>query len=240
MTHEKNVIASILRLTQTGPVTKELLKKDTRLDSALLNKMLAKLSNSGLLQLKQSLIEASSSQRVNLAFRAAMLGGDLERTCRFLKWAEFESVTAEALQANGFKIMKNVHFKHKEKRWEMDVAGFREPLIVCIDCKHWRRRLSQAALVKAVEAQMERTRAFADALPKYWTRTGLNEWKTALLVPLILSLVSGSLKFHNSVPIVSVLQLQDFINTLPFEVNSLTHFRQQLLLHDGKLTDYCK
>jgi len=240
MTYEKHVTTAVLKLTQAGPITKDLLRKHTRLDTTLLNKTLTKLSEDGLLQLKQNLIVASSSQRVNLAFKAILLGEDLEKTCRFMKWTEFEGVTAEALQVNGFKVLRNLRFKHKGKRWEMDVVGFREPLIVCVDCKHWRRRLNQAGLFKAVEAQVERTKAFTDALPNYWKKTELSEWKTALLVPLVLSLISGSLRFHNNVPIVAILQLQDFLNILPFEAHLLTHFRQQSLLPEQKLTDYCK
>lgn len=240
MAHEKQVITTVLRLTQTGPVTKDLLRKHTRLDIALQNKTLTKLSGDGLLQLKQNLIVVSPNQRVNLAFRAIMQGEDLEKTCRFLKWSEFEGVTAEALQVNGFKVLRNLRFKHKGKRWELDVVGFREPLIVCVDCKHWGKRLNQAGLIKAVEVQVERTKAFADALQNYWKKTGLNEWKTALLVPLVLSLISGSVRFHDNVPIVAILQLQDFINILPFEAHSLQHFHQQSLLPEQKLTDYCK
>jgi Holliday junction resolvase-like predicted endonuclease len=240
MTCEKHVIISILRLTQTGPVSRELLRKDTRLDSTLLNKLLTKFADNGLFQLKQNWIEVSPSQRVNLAFRAIMLGGDLEKLCRFLKWTEFEGVAAEALQVSGFKVLRNFRFKRKGKRWEMDVIGFKEPLVVCIDCKHWRRRLTQAALIKAVEAQLERTKAFADTLPNYWTKTGLGKWKNALIVPLILSLVSGSVKFYNNVPIVSILQLRDFINTLPLEAHLLTHFSKKSLHGEEKLTDYCK
>ena len=240
MTREKQVITTVLRLTQTGPVTRDLLRKHTRLDTALQNKTLTKLSEDGLLKLRHNLIETSSSQRVNLAFRAIMQGEDLEKTCRFLKWTEFEGVTAEALQVNEFKVLRNLRFKHRGKRWELDVVGFKEPLIVCIDCKHWGKRLNQAGLIKAVEVQVERTKAFADALPNYWKKTGLNKWKTALLVPLVLSLISGSVKLHNNVPIVAILQLQDFINILPFEAHLLTHFNQQSLLPEQKLTDYCK
>lgn len=234
------MIASVLRLTESGPVTKDLLRKHARLDSALLSKTLTKLSDNGLVELKQNLIEVSSSQRVNLAFRAVMLGDDLEKTCRYLRWSEFEGVTAEALQVNGFKVSRNLRFKHRGKRWEMDVIGFKEPLIACIDCKHWRKRLNQSGLVKAVEAQVERTEAFGNALPGYRKKARLSEWKTATLVPLVLSLVSGSQRFHNNVPIVSILQLQDFINTLPFEAGKLTHFKQQMLKTEQKLTDYCK
>ncbi len=240
MIGERHVITAVLKLTEAGPVSVDLLGKQTRLNSMLLNKTLQRLSDSGLVRLRPNLVEVSSSQRVKLAFRAISLGEDLEKACRFLKWSEFEGVAAEALQANDFNVLRNFRFKHKSKRWEIDVIGFKEPLIVCIDCKHWRRRLNQAGLVRAVEAQMERTEAFAEALPKYWTKTGLSEWKTASILPLVLSLISGSVKFHGKVPIVSILQLQDFINTLPFEACNLTYFRQQSLKQEQKLSDYCK
>jgi len=68
----------------------------------------------------------------------------------------------------------------------------------------------------------------------------LAEWKSATLVPLILSMVHGPFKFYNNVPIVPVLQLQDFINELPLEINSLTHFKKKAIKLNQNLTDYSK
>jgi hypothetical protein len=50
-------------------------------------------------------------------------------------------------------------------------------------------------------------------------------WRQATLIPVILSLVPGPLKFYNKVPIVPILQLQNFLNELPAHTISLTHFR---------------
>lgn len=227
MTSEKDVIASLLRLTKTGPIHKELLRKEARVSVKVLDETLRKLFQDGFIRQKRCLVEASSNQRVSMAAQAIKLGADFERICKFLEWTEFESIAAQAFQANGFRVLKNFRFKHAGKRWEIDLLSCREPLIVCVDCKHWRRGWSRAATVKAVEAQVERTRAFADALPNYYQKARLAEWKSATLVPLILSLVHGPFKFHNNVPIVPILQLQDFINELPLELSTLTHFKKK-------------
>jgi len=107
-------------------------------------------------------------------------------------------------------------------------------------CLDWTEFESIAAVVKAVEAQTERTRAFADALPSYYEKARLIEWKSATIIPLILSLFPGSFKFYNNVPIVPVLQFQDFINELPLEVDSLACFRKKRVRIEQNLTDYSK
>lgn len=240
MTYEREIIASILKLTANDPVQKELVRKDARVNAQLLDTSLERLVESGLLNQHHNLVETSSSQRVSMAVQAVKLGADLEKVCKFLKWTEFEGIAAQTFQANRFRVLRNFRFKHAEKRWEIDVIGCYEPLIVCVDCKHWQRHLGAATLVKVVQAQLERTKAFADSLQSYYQKIRIAEWKTAKIVPLVLSLVPGAFKFHNNVPIVPVLQLQDFINGLPLEVDSLTYFRKKLVNFEQKLTDYTK
>ncbi len=240
MAYEKDIVASILKLTAKGPVQKELVRKDARVKAQLLDETLRKFSENGLLRQRHDLVETSPSQRVNMAVQAIQLGADLEQVCKFLEWTEFEGMAAQAFQANRFRVLKNFRFKQAGRRWEIDVLGCKEPLVVCVDCKHWQRHWSAATLVKVVEAQVERTRAFADSLPNYYQKVGLAEWKTAKLIPLVLSLVSGPFKFHSNVPIVPVFQLQDFINGLPLEADSLTHFRKEPVKFEQKLTDYSK
>jgi len=240
MTSEKDVIVSLLRLTKTGPIQRESLRKNARVSVPVLDEALSKLFEGGFIRQQRGLIEVSSSQRVNLTVQAIKLGADFEHVCKFLEWTEFESIAAQDFQANGFSVLSNFRFKHAGKRWEIDILSCREPLIVCVDCKHWQRGWSRAATVKAVEAQIERTRAFADALPNYQQKARLSGWKNATLVPIILSMVPGPFKFHNNVPIVPVLQLQDFINQLPLEVSLLTHFKKKLIEIRQNLRDFSK
>jgi hypothetical protein len=47
-------------------------------------------------------------------------------------------------------------------------------------------------------------------------------------VPAILTLVQARLKFCDDVPVVSVLQLQDFLYELPGHVHALRHFQKEM------------
>lgn len=238
MNVEKEVIASLLKLTKTALAQKKLIRKYARVSTEVMEDVLRRLHEAGLINEKHGLVNASPSQRVNLAAYALKLGADREKISKFLNWMEFEKIAAQTFQANGFRVLKNFRFKHLDKRWEIDILSCRKPLIVSIDCKHWKHGWSQAAVIKVVKAQIERTRAFADSLPNYHQKVQLSDWKNAMLIPLILSLVPGPFKFHNNVPVVSVLQLQDFINGMATEVHSLTHFDINRVSLNQKLTDY--
>jgi len=240
MAAERSVISSVLKLTGTGPVQKGLIQRDAKVTAFVVEETLRKLFEGGFIRQQRGLVEASPNQRVSMAVQALKLGADFERICKFLGWSEFEQIAAQAFQANGFRVLRNFRFKQAGKRWEIDVLGCREPLIVCVDCKHWRRGWSRVATVKAVEAQVERTRAFADSLFNYYQKARLTGWKSATLVPMILSLVPGPFKFHSNVPIVPVLQLPDFLNQLPLEASSLTHFKKKHLKSQRNLTNYSK
>ena len=223
MTVERTVLLSLLRLSQDGPISKGLVSKDARVPVQVADEMLEKISGEGLIQLRGKTVEASLNQRVKIAIRAIKLGADFERVCRALRWDEFENITATAFLANNFAVTRRFRFKDGGRRWEIDVLGCREPIIACVDCKHWRHGWGKSASVKAVEAQIERTEALARVLPTH-QELGLTEWRKAALIPVILSLVSAPLKFHKNTPIVPILQLQNFLNELPAHVNTLKHF----------------
>ncbi|UCF44689.1 MAG: hypothetical protein JSW44_02620, partial [Candidatus Bathyarchaeota archaeon] len=104
------------------------------------------------------------------------------------------------------------------------IVGCRKPLVLCLDCKHWQRGLKPSALSKIVKAQVKRARALADVLPSSTLKVECAKWNKTKFVPVILSLVPCNFKFYNSVPIVPVLQLQDFLIQLPAHVESLKYF----------------
>ena len=223
MTIERTVILSILKLTEKAPSSRDLISKDARIPVQATNDALQKMSAEGLIKLNSRAVEASPDQRVKLAIRAIRLGIDFEKACRALSWDEFESIAAAAFSANGFTIRKRFRFKHAGRRWEIDVIGCKEPMFVCADCKHWRHGWGKSASMKAVDAQVERTEALTRALPIH-QRLGLADWRKAIVIPMILSLIPSPSKFHNNTPIVPILQLQNFLNDLPAHINTLKHF----------------
>jgi Holliday junction resolvase-like predicted endonuclease len=227
MAIERNLLISLLKLTKNGPVLIEDVKKDSRIASDIVRKLLEKLQNEGLIYLQNDAIETNSANRLKLAVKAASAGADIEQVSAFLQWREFEDIAAIALERNGYVVTKNVRFKHAGRRWEIDVVGCRKPLVLCVDCKHWQRQVKPSALRKIVEAQVERAQALAEALSSPALKIECVKWSKAKFIPVILSLIPSSFKFYDNVPVVPVLQLQDFLLQLPVHVESLNYLTKE-------------
>jgi len=224
MSVERNLIISLLKLTKKGSVLTENVNRDARILSATSRKLLKKLQNEGLVYLRQGSVEVESNGRLKLAVKAASLGADVEYISNLLCWQEFEEITALALKNNGYLVSNNVRFKNAARKWEIDVVGCKKPLVVCIDCKHWQHAIAPSALKRIVDSQVERTRALADSLPNIALKLECTKWSEAKFIPCILSLMPSPFKFYNQVPIVPILQLQDFLNQLPAYIGSIKFF----------------
>jgi len=224
MSIEKNLIISILKLTRDGPISNKLVNKDAKIPQQIAEKLLRKLQNEGLIYVQKQVIEADNLQRLKLAVHAIRLGADMENVTGFLRWQEFENMAAVAFERNNYSVTKNFRFKHAGRRWEMDVIGCRKPIAVCVDCKHWHRGLYPSALKRIVEEQVERTFALAESLSSLVGKIECASWDNVKLIPAVLSLVTGRFKFYDNVPVVAVLQLQDFLGQLPAYADLLKHF----------------
>src|SRR3989304_9621044 len=224
---ERDLIISILKLTVNGSVSRERINKDAKIASGIALKLLRRLQNDNMLYLKGNMVEADGNCRLKLAVRAVALGADVERISGFLRWQEFEDIAAIALERNGYIVAKNVRFKYAGRKWEIDIVGCRKPLVICIDCKHWHHGMSPSALKKIAEAQVERTMALSESLPNISLEIECAKWSKAKFVPAVLALIHSSFKFYDKVPIVPVLQLQDFINQLPAHTEALKCFPKE-------------
>ena len=228
MNIERELIISILKLTKNKPISSEVVSKDAKILSITTENLLKKLQNDGLVYLRNKVINVDSLKRLKLAVHAMQLGADLERVSSFLDWKEFENIAAIAFERNGYGVEKNLRFKHAGRKWEIDIVGCKKPIAVCVDCKHWHHGMYPSAIRRIVEEQVERTSALAESLPRLAEKIGCASWSRVKLVPAILSLITVRSKFYNKVPIVPVLQLQDFISQLPAYMDSLKHFSERL------------
>ena len=235
MTIKTDVLISILKLTNIGPAAEEDVAMNAHVPVHVTNNVLKGLREIGLIECENGKIEVSSNQRVKLAIHAINHGTDIERVCKVLEWIEFENFAATAFETNNFAVKRRFRFKASGRRWEIDVLAYSEPIIVCVDCKRWRRGWGNSAITKVAAAQAQRTEALAKAPHPLQRRVGLDGWKKAILFPVILSLFPGPVKFYNKVPVVPILQLQNFLNEFQGHMNELTHFRAKL---GPKLPDY--
>ena len=227
MTIEKDLLISLLKLTKNGAVDVKDVNIEAKLPSSVTLNLLHKLQSENLVYLEGDKIEADSSCRLDLAIKAVELGADIERVSDFLGWQEFEEIAALSLERNGYAVKKNVRFKSAKRRWEIDVVGCRKPLVICIDCKHWHQGMHFSVLSKIVVSQIERVKAFAEVLPTVSLDFECSRWERAKIVPVVLSFVVSRFKFLDNVPVVPVLQFQDFLSQLPTNVESLKYFSRE-------------
>jgi Holliday junction resolvase-like predicted endonuclease len=227
MNIERELIISVLRLTKAGPISFEVVSKDAKISLRVAENLIKKLQNDGLLYLRNKIIDVDGLKRLKLAVRAVQLGADLERVTGFLDWKEFENMAAIAFDRNNYSVKKNLRFKHAGRRWEIDIIGCKKPIVACVDCKHWHHGMYPSATRRIVEQQVERTSALAESLPKLAEKIECASWSRVKLVPAVLSLIPARFKFYNNVPIVPMLQLQDFLSQLPAYVDSLKHFSKK-------------
>jgi len=235
MTNKTDVLIAILKLTSIGSVAEEAVAMDSNVPVHVVNNVLSSLREIELIECENELIELSSNQRVKLAIHAINHGTDIERVCRVLEWKEFENFAATAFEKNNFAVKRRFRFKAAQRRWEIDILAYSEPIIVCVDCKRWRRGWGNSAITKVAAAQAQRTEALANNLQSIQRQIGLDDWTQATLFPVILSLFPGPVKFYNKVPVVPILQLQNFLNEFQGHITELTHFRANL---GPKLPDY--
>jgi hypothetical protein len=92
-----------------------------------------------------------------------------------------------------------------------------------------------SALKRIVEEQMERTVSLAESLSGLFGKIECASWESVKLIPAVLSLITCRFKFHDDVPIVPVLQLQDFLSQLPAYADSLKHFTKRSTTRQLKL-----
>jgi len=238
MVAETQILHSLLKLTRTGAVSRRSLAKAAKVSDPIIDNVVLKLAQADLICEYQDMIEASPTQRVKIAVAALSSFADFERICALLSWAEFEGIVAQAFEANGYRTLRNFRFKQQSKKWEIDVLGVKKPFIICVDCKHWKRGWQRAAVAKAVEAQTQRTEALSRVLPVYRRKAKLEQIENTRLIPVIMSLTPGPFKFYSGVPIVPVLQIQDFINELPLQAHLLRNFSQKAIEREKNLLDF--
>ena len=235
MSAQTKVIVATLKHTVNGPAVKQIVAREANVPGPVVANTLGTLYEFGLIEYNNEQIELSSNQRVKLALYAINQGTDVESICKVLEWKEFENFTAQVFEKNNFRVKRNFRFKAAQRRWEIDVVAYNEPIIVCVDCKRWRRGWGYSAVKRVADEQAKRTQVFADSLHFLQQKLDLNNWKHATVFPAILSLFPGPVKFYNKVPVVPILQIQNFVDEFLGYQKELQYFKAKL---GPKMSDY--
>lgn len=239
---KREILVNILKNTaESYDVEVEDVSRDAKVPRELARMVLRKFNEEGIINLKANdKISVNSQQRLKIAEKAVLLGADIERVTRFLTWLEFENFSKSAFEASGFKVKKNFRFTWLRKRWEIDILGLKKPLVISADCKHWHKRWSGSASIRAAKNQIERTKALAEASKNLMNRIGVNGWKHAYFIPVVLSLSMPRYKFYKRTPIVSILQLKDFLEKVIVHLDEITSFHVSYVSLNEFINEGCR
>ncbi|MDE1764084.1 MAG: restriction endonuclease [Thaumarchaeota archaeon] len=170
-------------------------------------KILDNLMQNGIGTYENSLIQFEEHDRLKTSILAITMGAPIDEVSRFLKWQDFESLTAEILENRDFDTVRNVTFT--KPRMQIDVIGIKSGVAVLIDCKHW-NRMSQSALEQAVKKQVERTKLF------------VSKEKVQAAIPAIVTLYQHETRFVERVPIIPIHQLDAFCEEFYGNIDGFT------------------
>jgi hypothetical protein len=162
-------------------------------------------------------IDLEDVDRISLSLLAIEEGIDVEAATRNLSWRDFERFAGESLKAENFKVLSNLYFINRGDRRQIDLLGIKEPLILSIDCKHWRFRFSSSRILAAVEAHIERTQALADHVTRKGEIKGLSltHRKCYMLPVMVLLAEPYDHRIVSGVPVVPLLKFRDFLRNIP-------------------------
>lgn len=210
---EPSLVLALLKHTASGTIEINRVIEEVPLARSALEERLHGLAARNLLSLSGDAILVSVDQRFHLALHALRRGLDLEAVCETLDWREFEDLALFALERNGYKTTKHFRFS-TSRRYEIDVLGLKEPHVLALECKRWKRSWQRAATHKFVDAHRERVEAFAMYATAAKGKLGLDGWREIKLVPIVLTLSETPVKVHSEIPVVPIFYLQNVLSEL--------------------------
>ena len=202
----------MLHETRQNPVckTSEIAAK-TKICLSVAEGLLVKLQEVGAVTLKDEEAHVTPEQRMRIAELAISKGADPENVARELRWQEFERLVAYILGREGYATANHFIFRHAARKYEIDVLGAKEPMVLCVDCKHWHHAWAPSKIMAAARNQLLRVQSLSEVFAFYEKKHRIAGWRSVRLLPIVLTLADVSLKLMDGVPIVSALRFRDFL-----------------------------
>ena len=176
--------------------------------------LLCKLQCQDLMSLDDEEVVIMPEQRMRIAMLAVAQGSDPEAVSRRLRWQEFEFLADRVLTQNGYDTRTHFVFKHEGHRFEIDVLGAKEPLLLCIDCKHWQYGWAPSRITAAVRNQLLRVTSLSQSFRQLEVRLGTSHWKSVRMLPVLVTLADVSSRIVSGVPTVSALRFGTFLSEI--------------------------
>jgi len=186
----------------------------SKISRSLMQESLLRLRERGVVALAGEEIQVSLEQRLRIAELAIAIGADPERIARELRWQEFEAFADQVLARDGFATLNHFVFKDSGRRFEIDVVAAKEPIVLCVDCKHWHHGWAPSKIAAAARNQLLRVLRLSKAFPVGGRKLPTGSWRSVRLLPAVLTLADVSPKLIDGVPIVSALRFRSFLSEI--------------------------
>ena len=181
---------------------------------SLVEESLSDLQETGVVAVECEQVRVATEGRVRIAGLAIAGGADPEKVARELRWQEFEAFADQVLAQDGFATLNHFVFKDSGRRFEIDVIAAKEPMVLCVDCKHWHHGWAPSKIAAAARNQLLRVLCLSQAFPVSGRKLPTGTWRSVRLLPIVLTLADVSPKLIHGVPIVSALRFRSFLSEI--------------------------
>ena len=147
---------------------------------------------------------------VLLALKLANMNVELSKISELLSWRDFEVFSSRLLEESGYSVVRGLKMTYPV-RFEIDVFAV-EPstgFSVAVDCKHWSIS-STSRLIDAAERHSNRVKKLIEYYLLVKSKYKAVE-RAKAIVPLIVTLLTPSLRAHSGVLILSIKEFPHFI-----------------------------
>ncbi|MEM2923418.1 MAG: hypothetical protein QW560_03275 [Candidatus Nitrosocaldus sp.] len=200
-----------------GLISIDELSSQTGISINVCNAMLNELLSNGIGSVEgEGYVRFTHMDRISAVVLAMRLNASMDEVARVLHWKDFEMLTTEILEANGYSTARNVRVRAKpglglargSRMMEVDVVGIKHidcrSIALLIDCKHW-HYISTSELARVCEKQVIRAKVFIAE------RRDIDD-----AIPVVVVL-NDTPSLINGVPIVPITRFREFLNELyPF------------------------
>ncbi|MEM2062450.1 MAG: hypothetical protein QXJ61_02225 [Candidatus Nitrosocaldus sp.] len=207
-----------------GMISIKELSSLTGISNALCNTMIDDLVSNGVGSIEdEEHVRFTTMDKINAVILAMRLNTGMDEIARVLHWRDFEMLTAEMLEENGYTTVRNVRLRVERgagvgrgsrsrsrqrsamTMMEIDVVGIKcvngENRAILLDCKHW-QYMSPSELVRICEKQVARAVAFIN---------GRHDVDHAIPSVIVLNDIPSII---DGVPIVPITRLREFLNDI--------------------------
>lgn len=164
----------------------------------------------------------AAPDRIALVESLLAYGFTAEYLASFFTWRDFEAFSDNVLARHGYSSLRNFRFSRGGRRFEVDILALKKPLILCVECKHYKKPKTAILSKQSIERHIERAKALAESMAGLTLSIGVSGWGRLKVIPLIITLMQEGI--HKGVPVVPVFKLNSFLLELDPNLDSICSF----------------